>query len=86
MFHLTLEYVPHGDESKKQVIGIARVCNLRKHEPGSELGSFHGYFEVDGARQIDAFVTDYPRKQGTPWDLVAALLRASGRRIGETDG
>jgi len=86
VFHLTLEYVPHGDESKKEVIGLARICNLRKHEPGSDLGSFHGYFEVENARQIDAYIEDYPRKQGTPWDLIATLLRASGAGEGITNG
>jgi hypothetical protein len=77
MFQLTLEYLPHGDESKSQKIGFARVCNLREHEPGSELGSFHGYFEIDGEREINAFVKDYPRTKGTPWHLVAALFEAA---------
>jgi hypothetical protein len=81
MFQLTLEYLPHGDETKAEKIGFARICNLRQHEPGSDIGSFHGYFEVEGARQIDAFIKDYPRKQGTPWDLIAVLLRASGAGV-----
>ncbi len=83
MFHLTLEYVPHGDESKKETIGFARICNLREHPPGSDLGSFHGYFEVEEIRKINAFVKDYPRKEGTPWDLIAALLLAGGAGVTE---
>jgi hypothetical protein len=79
MFHLTLEYVPHGDVTRKEVIGFARICNLREHPAGSELGSFHGYFEIEGERQLNAYVKDYPRKEGTPWNLVATLLRALGR-------
>jgi hypothetical protein len=81
LLKLTLEYLPHGDESKAEVIGFARVCNLRKHEQGSKLGSFHGYFETDKPEHTysDGFIEDYPRFEGSPWDLVATLLQISGR-------
>lgn len=81
MYHLTLEYVPHGDESKKQVIGKARICNLMQHYQGSPLGSFHGYFDDTerGFQEINGFVYDYPRNWRSPWDLVADLLRSAER-------
>jgi hypothetical protein len=75
MLKLTLELLPHGDEEKAEVIGEARICNLMEHEPGSPLGSFHGWFRLDGQdRELNAFVKDWPRQERTEWELVSALL------------
>ena len=74
MLKLTLELLPHGDEDKAQVIGESRICNLMEHDPGSPLGSFHGWFRLDGERELNAFVKDFPREDRTEWELVAELL------------
>lgn len=47
MLRITVELLPHGDESQARVIGTAKVCNLRRHEAGSPLGSYHAYFEAN---------------------------------------
>jgi hypothetical protein len=98
MIEITVTYLPHGDESAAEPVGFARICNLREHEAGSELGSFHAYFEAneppmasqappylpDDPRRThhkvaDAIVRDYPRREGSVWDLIAAMLAEAGR-------
>jgi hypothetical protein len=78
MLRVTVELLPHGEEAKAEVIGKAMICNLMKHEKGSELGSFHGHFATDGKQEINAFAEDYRRHEGTPWDLIGTLLQNAG--------
>jgi hypothetical protein len=96
MLKITVELAPHGDEAAAEVIAFAKVCNLRRHEPGSELGSYHAYFEAhevprsepgpympDDPRRTyhkvgDAIVEDYPRREGSVWDLIATMLDGAG--------
>lgn len=64
MLRITVEYLPHGDEASPVVVGRAKVCNLRKHEAGSELGDFHAYFEANEppqASEYPPFMPDDPR-------------------------
>jgi hypothetical protein len=98
MIQITVSYLPHGEEDKAEPLGFARICNLREHEPGSDLGNFHAYFEAneppmasspppylpDDPRRTyhkvaDAIVVDYPRREGSVWDLIAAMLQQAGR-------
>lgn len=52
MFVIKVELWPGGDESKAEQIAEGRICNLRKHEPGSDLGSFHGYFDATAVPEL----------------------------------
>jgi hypothetical protein len=88
MLRITVEYLPHGNESKAEVVAHSRVCNLREHPPGAPLGNFHAYFEANAVapresevtwhKVSDAIVKDYPRREGGVWDHIAVMLRAAG--------
>lgn len=88
MLRITIELLPHGDESRATVVAHSRVCNLREHPPGSELGNYHAYFEAnERAPREDvptwhkvgnAIVKNYPRHEGSVWDHVATMLEAAG--------
>jgi len=99
MFRITVELLPHGDETKAKLLGIGKICNLRRHEPGSPLGTFHAYFEAnevpmannpppylpdDPRRSLhhlvgDCIVEEFPRYEGSIWDLIATALTKAGR-------
>lgn len=47
MLRITVELLPHGDESRAETIATARICNLRHHPAGSEVGDYHAFFEAN---------------------------------------
>jgi hypothetical protein len=60
VYRITVELLPHGDESKAEVVAQGKICNLRRHEPGSPLGTFHAFFEANAVPERDrpAFSAD----------------------------
>jgi hypothetical protein len=53
MLRITVELLPGGDESRPEVVAHGRICNLREHPPGSDLGNFHAYFEANEVPQTE---------------------------------
>jgi hypothetical protein len=80
------------EDSEPQHVAHGRICHLNPEEAGLPLRSFHAYFEVepnpsstfDHPHAIHklvgtAVVEDYPRLEGSIWDLVATMLIHAGR-------
>lgn len=86
MLKITVEELPHGDETAARVVAEGRICNLRQHPPGSPLGDFHAFFETDYTDDDEnrhtlvasTYTKDFPRREGTVWDLVATMLNEGG--------
>jgi hypothetical protein len=91
VWRITIEWLD-DEESKPEPVAHGRICHLEPEEAGLPLRSFHSYWEVepnprstfDHPQSIHKLVStsvveDYPRFEGSIWDLVATMLVASGR-------
>jgi hypothetical protein len=91
VWRITVDWLD-DEESKPEPVAHGRICHLEPEEAGLPLRSFHSYWEIepnprstfDHPQSIHklvgtSIVEDYPRLEGSIWDLVATMLVASGR-------
>lgn len=81
MLRVTIEILPHGDESKSRVLGIGYVINNGEGTPDVghytvELLKSPEYAETKGVWKRGA-VRRFPRKRLGPWDLLYRALRSA---------
>jgi hypothetical protein len=74
MLRLTLEVVPHGNESRARTIGVIEIVNTGDHPGRPEYGNYRGTM---GDREVE--VTHHRRDDGA-WKLVRRVLRALGNK------
>jgi hypothetical protein len=76
VLRITIEMVPHGDESRKRVIYVAKIINLLT---GTKTRGDYGMIMYRG-RSTKAIwkkcrINGFPRKQRNAWDLLYRGLR-----------
>ena len=95
VWRVRVDWLPDGDESKAEPLAHGRICHLRKDERTADFHAYFEADEVpidsneppyllDDPRKTfhcvsTAVVENYPRFQGSIWDLLAKMLTASGR-------
>lgn len=76
MIRVTIELIPHGDETRKKVIGRGIIIN--DGTGNWESGNYHGWFSRVGGR-IESFeVKGFPRKRLGCWNLLFRALKGVG--------
>lgn len=75
MLRYTVELVPHGDESRKEVLGTIEVFNDGTGSPF--LGSY-GFrrFSSDGKKLKEGHIGEFFRTQYNSWHLFQGVLSA----------
>jgi hypothetical protein len=90
MIRVTVEVIPHGDESRKRVIGVADISNCGSPEGEASLIGNYDYqiyqsqpCEPRATLFRSGAVDRFPRKRLCAWDLLYIVLRdAVGHRSG----
>lgn len=86
MLRITVELVPHGDESRKRIIGVGEIVNDGTASDGSGDSSMGNYVaklfkspEFSTAEGVwrQCPVLGFPRKKLGPWDLLYRVLKES---------
>ena len=78
MMRVTVELIPHGDESRKRTIGKMEIANDGSGDLscGNYDGVLHAeYTDEDGRR---GRVTGFNRQKQSCWTLVGAFLKLFG--------
>lgn len=80
MLRVTIELVPHGDESRKSTLATAIIANDGTGD--ATTGNYDARFYDKSGTKLwkGAKVTGFPRRRRLPWDL---LQRALNIAIGE---
>lgn len=78
MIRVTVELIPHGDESRKRHLGTAIIANTGA---GTEaLGNYKVSLSRRGQPESvwkDGAISGFPRKRLGPWDLLLWALAAT---------
>lgn len=81
MLRITIEFVPHGDESRAEVLATASIANDGTGTP--TRGNYRVW--LSKRKSLDVWkrgtVEGFPRQRLGPWDLLCWALLACG--IGE---
>ena len=90
VWRVTVEWLD-DEQAVPEFVAHGRVCHLDDRH-GADLRDFHSYWEVEpNARSSfdhpqavhklvgSSVVENYPRRQGSIWDLVATMLTHAGR-------
>jgi hypothetical protein len=82
MLRITIELVPYGDESKKEVIGIATIANDATGDQTTGNYKYHiSKWGKGNAMWKAGKLAGFPRKRLGPWDLLFRVLSdAVGKR------
>ena len=78
MIRVTVELIPHGDETKKRTLGSMDIINTGKgtEETGIYKGLlFAGYTGPKGRLGV---VREFHRQSNSVWSLVGAFLKLWG--------
>ena len=74
MIRVTIELVPHGDESRKKTIGTAVIIN--KGIGTQEIGNYEAINTTIGDEVWSkGIVKDFPRLYRSAWDLLYLALK-----------
>lgn len=88
MLRITIELVPHGDESRKRAIGYAEIRNdgTGDRQTGN-YGVRLSQWGRPGSTWKRGVVTGFPRLKLGPWDLLYLALDAcvGGRNKQKTE-
>lgn len=78
MLRVTVQLIPHGDESRARTLGVMEIANdgTGTTESGSYDGVLHA--EYTGASGRAGRVTGFNRKAQSVWSLVGAFLKLWG--------
>lgn len=75
MLRITIELVPHGDESRKEVIGIGVIAN---DATGTDYNGNYKYHLSKWGKGTAMWkagrIEDFARKVRGPWDLLYRVL------------
>lgn len=91
VWRITVDWLDE-EGSAPEFVAAGRICHLYPEEAGGDLRAFHSYWEVEPNPRSSfdreahvhhligsSVVKDYPRREGSIWDLVATMLTESGR-------
>lgn len=76
MLRITIELVPKGDESRKEVIGVGTIANDATGD--MTTGNYKYHLSKWGKGNVmwkAGRITGYPRKRLGPWDLLLRCLK-----------
>lgn len=79
MIRITVEMVPHGDESKKTLFAVAEIA-LQKHSPDGQLGTYHtrtshtAKYYKPGKWWKQGVLENFQRLKKSPWELITMAL------------
>lgn len=86
MLRVTIELLPHGDESRKRHLGTMEIANVGGTP---SRGNYRARLSKRGKpKQLwkEGAVTGFPRKRLGPYDLLyRALMATVGSRNGEKE-
>lgn len=91
VWRITVDWL-EDEDATPEFVAHGRICHLNPEESGLPLRSFHSYWEVEPNPRStfdhpqtthklvgSSVVQDYPRLEGSIWDLVATMLTHAGR-------
>lgn len=91
VWRVTVEWL-EDEQSKPEFVAHGRICHLDPEQAGLDRRSFHSYWEVEPNDRSSfdhpqwvhklvgtSIVENYPRREGSIWDLVATMLTEAGR-------
>lgn len=78
MIRVTIELLPHGDATRKRVLGRLEVANdgTGTTEVGNYRGTLHA--EYTGPAGRSGRVLNFRRRRQSAWSLVGAFLKLFG--------
>jgi hypothetical protein len=78
MIRITVEMIPHGDETQKSLLGFMEIAN--DGTGGEMLGNYTGVFhsEYTSSSGRKGRVEGFHRQTQSVWSLVGAFLKLFG--------
>lgn len=78
MIRVTVELIPHGDESKARMLGVMEIANDGTGD--LDIGHYDGtlHAEYTGKTGRTGRVREFNRRHQSVWSLVGAFLKLWG--------
>ena len=78
MIRVTVEMIPHGDETRKSVLGSLEIANdnTGNYEIGNYDATLHAEYTRPEGRKCR--VTGFGRQRQSVWSLIGAALKQMG--------
>ena len=77
MLRITIQLIPHGDESLTSTLGTIDIWNDLSHSDRADMGNYEGnlFSASPFFMSKTGKVKDFPRQEKSSWHLLAEFLK-----------